>query len=615
MVAGSRRPSKPKKNLKSSIRVATFNMRGGGSDDTINKWQHIRQIMKENKLGILAVQETHLKPNLVTNLNGQFEANTRIINSMYSLNPNAAGVAFVLNKSFTRWSDSKTYEIIPGRALLLSTPWKGNKSINILNVYAPNSNYENRNFWTHLSSELKDPKYKDLQPHIVLGDFNKVEDSIDRLPISPDDPACLEALRAFKTRLKIRDGWRDENPEEIEFTYMQDISTNTPSQSRIDRIYATDETLQNSRNFQSYHSGLSTADHKIVQFQLFDPSSPDIGTGRWAMPTYAVEDDELNESFRAFLEEATSQVSAHPTDDDQSEGENPGPQVVMARLKSRIRSHTKEWCKKRVPKLKQLIKTKAAEVARTNKDYSMSAAERREVSGRLENEIKTITAKIHSSNRLDTQTRYIVENEVVGKVWISAHQDKKPRDVFKALATMNEDSEEKLVYDSEGMAEIARAHHDSIQREGRCFEIPIEQRKGMIDETLEELTAKLSPEESTFLDQDFDPSEIRNTIKSMPKSKAPGLDGIPAEVWANLIAEPSGDPKADGNEPKDIAWLLSKVFSDIAENGVAEQTDFAKGWLCPIFKKKDRAKIENYRPITVLNADYKIMTKTLATRL
>jgi hypothetical protein len=37
--------------------------------------------------------------------------------------------------------------------------------------------------------------------------------------------------------------------------------------------------------------------------------------------------------------------------------------------------------------------------------------------------------------------------------------------------------------------------------------------------------------------------------------------------------------------------------------------------MCPIFKTKDATDIANYRPITVLNTDYKIFTKALNTKL
>jgi hypothetical protein len=53
-----------------------------------------------------------------------------------------------------------------------------------------------------------------------------------------------------------------------------------------------------------------------------------------------------------------------------------------------------------------------------------------------------------------------------------------------------------------------------------------------------------------------------------------------------------------------------KVYEDIEKYGIAEDSHFNIGRLCPTFKKGDRSLISNYRPITLLNCDYKLMTKT-----
>ena len=65
----------------------------------------------------------------------------------------------------------------------------------------------------------------------------------------------------------------------------------------------------------------------------------------------------------------------------------------------------------------------------------------------------------------------------------------------------------------------------------------------------------------------------------------------------------------------DIAKTLTTVFQDIQIYGVDSRTDFAGGWMCPLYKKKDRTRMENYRPISLMNTDYKLLTKMLSLQL
>jgi hypothetical protein len=61
--------------------------------------------------------------------------------------------------------------------------------------------------------------------------------------------------------------------------------------------------------------------------------------------------------------------------------------------------------------------------------------------------------------------------------------------------------------------------------------------------------------------------------------------------------------------------FLQSLFNDIKRFGISHGCQFADGLMCPIYKKGERTKIENYRPITLLNTDYKSLTKILANRL
>jgi exonuclease III len=154
-------------------------------------------------------------------------------------NPRAAGVAFVINKDLSIYQGVVTHELIPGRALLISIPWHSNLLLTILNVYAPNTPTENEKFWRNLSESLDSQLVP--YPDILLGDFNMVEDAIDRLPSHSDNTNTCNALSDLKKQLDVKDGWRNHNGNEKGYTYMQKPNM---IRSHLDRIYTTEKIFE-----------------------------------------------------------------------------------------------------------------------------------------------------------------------------------------------------------------------------------------------------------------------------------------------------------------------------------------------------------------------------------
>ncbi|KAJ2920244.1 hypothetical protein MD484_g3, partial [Candolleomyces efflorescens] len=165
------------------------------------------------------------------------------------------------------------------------------------------------------------------------------------------------------------------------------------------------------------------------------------------------------------------------------------------------------------------------------------------------------------------------------------------------------------------MTKIAATYHKNLQTEN----LPNpETQETAIEEVLANLDKKTDDEDKQNLDTLLNYDEIYEALISMPNGKASGLDGIPTELWKNLAtahkkASSSGAKEED--LPPDLNHLLHIVYNDIETHGISPTSNFAEGWMCPIYKKKDKTEIANYRPITVLNADYKIFTKALTIKL
>ena len=252
-------PPRATKTTHASLKIGSLNIRGGGSANTQPKWQHINQLLRDHRLGVLAVQETHLTPTIVSSLHSQFHSRLHILSSTDPDHPNSKGIAIVLNKQLTRWKDTTQTVLIPGRALLASIPWEGDYPLNVLAIYAPNNPSDSASFFNNLTSAWTQHHLPPVD--ILLGDFNMVEDSIDRLPAHGDSNTTTEALRDFRSLHQLSDGWWQSHPDTLAYSFIH--SNHSGVQSRIDRIYATPDVTQHSRDWTLNQTAIQT-DHKLI---------------------------------------------------------------------------------------------------------------------------------------------------------------------------------------------------------------------------------------------------------------------------------------------------------------------------------------------------------------
>ena len=111
---------------------------------------------------------------------------------------------------------------------------------------------------------------------------------------------------------------------------------------------------------------------------------------------------------------------------------------------------------------------------------------------------------------------------------------------------------------------------------------------------------KLNQEEIEDLNRPIASTEIETVIRNIPANKSPGLDGFTAEFYQKFREE--------------LTPILLKFFQKIAEGKLPNSFYEATITLKPK-PDEDATKKENYRPISLMNIDAKILSKILADRI
>ena len=556
--------------MQEKISLSSFNCRGLGDG---KKRRAVFQWLRKYHNGIILLQETH--STIASESTWLREWGGKIVFNHGT--SNSKGVAILFSKNI----DIKLNECISddsGRLLIVDIETDDWHMV-LANVYAPTKDHEDEQLL--LLESIREQFLNFIDRNLVIaGDFNVCLDpNMDkRGGLKIPKSKYAESLESLMEELNIGDIWRILNPNVKRFTWRSNTRKGIV-QSRLDFWLASIHMMYDI--FVTDIKPGIKSDHSIITLSFSVPGTSQRGNGFWKFNSSLLKEPEYIQCVKQCIHNC-KQKYLH----------TPDKSLVWDTIKCEIRTVTISFASY---KSKHIKKTETKLYQKLQKFESCISAgevydvEEYDVVKREFEEIQT--NKAHGI-MVRSRANLIENDERCTKYFLSLERRNHNVKHIKSLITENE----RTITDPGAILQEQMKYYQNLYSAGA----------NILDHDVDECPFfnglnQLDINDKILCDSHITIEELGKNLKQLPNNKSPGCDGLTTEFYKFFW--------------RDICDPLYQSYLYSFESGKLSQ-DQRRSVINLIPKpNKDVRMLKNWRPLSLLNTDYKILAKTLASRL
>jgi len=443
----------------------------------------------------------------------------------------------------------------------------GQRVFNLLCIYAPAGITARKEFIRDLHQYF----YTGV-PVIVGGDFNCIENTADQFGHATD--ACKAGgveLTALKANFDLIDIWRQQHRNVKQYTWWKkDCSVG----SRLDK-FLIDKRFLEVRNSTIEPCVLS--DHEYVSISMKLTATPRM-SHLWKLNVSNLEDPEYTRLIEQTLDKAI-----------QRKTHSPSLQEWWDELKQNIRTTTQTYDKQKRKRDKEHQDRLTRNIIKLKRTFDPQNKQQIQQITDLETTLRELKFQKMEGAKIRSRVQWIEQGEKPTKYFYNLE---KQRAKTNSMDSVRDDNDNEVT-DPNTIKTVVTDFYTNLYK------------KDMIDmneqnQLLTNLSRKLNRTESQQCEGDLSLEEATNAIQEAKNGKSPGKDGLPPEFYKRFWDK--------------LGPELVTVLNEGYEKGHLAPTQ-QESIIRLLYKKDDRTYLKNWRPISLLNADYKIATKILTNRL